>query len=218
MISVVDLVSEFICESVWQELRANMASGYFKTRGYIPGGIIKNTKNQALDVESLPPFMRALLVTDGTVTKILEAYFWEHISVQLRFQKLLVADWDIPFIDVTAGQQILEREVILKGDESSDIYCYASSYIRLESLQQELRDQLVAGKMGIGELLREVGLETYREIMDFSRKNYVNGDNSSSEKLIDTVERIYVISIDGRPAIQVTERFPLALFDRKLNS
>ena len=41
----------------------------------------------------LPPFLRSLLITDGTVTKTLEAYFWEPVQVQvLKQQELRITE------------------------------------------------------------------------------------------------------------------------------
>ena len=54
---------------------------YFKSKGYVPGGIITNSRHENLDIEAMPPFLRTLLVTDGTVTKSLEAFFWEPVVV-----------------------------------------------------------------------------------------------------------------------------------------
>jgi hypothetical protein len=60
----------------------NFPFAYFKTRGFVPGGIITNARDESLALEALPPFLRTLLVTDGTVTKHLEAYFWEEVAVE----------------------------------------------------------------------------------------------------------------------------------------
>ena len=55
--------------------------GPFRCDGYVPQGTIRDSWGHAIPLAELPPFLRALLVTDGTVTKILEAYFWEPVVV-----------------------------------------------------------------------------------------------------------------------------------------
>lgn len=52
-----------------------MLKEHFRSRGFIEGGIVHNCEKAAMDMEALPPFLRTLLVTDGTVTKSLEAFF-----------------------------------------------------------------------------------------------------------------------------------------------
>ena len=47
-----------------------------------------NMDKVAVNWEQLPPLLRILLVTDGTVTKTLEAYYWERISVDQLAQAL----------------------------------------------------------------------------------------------------------------------------------
>jgi chorismate-pyruvate lyase len=139
---------------------------YFKTRGYVPGGVVINANQENMDVESLPPFLRTLLVTDGTVTKSLEAFFWEPVEVENLEQKTVTLQEPVNWLKAQAGQQAVLRKVRLRGTNSGRIYAYAESIIRLEQLPEKLRDDLLAGKIGIGELLRESALETYREILD----------------------------------------------------
>lgn len=200
-----------------------MTKDYFKTRGYTSDGLIHNSQNQALNIQALPPFLRTLLVTDGTVTKSLEAYFWEAIRIELQSQSSIRLEQDLPLISAKKGTEVLQRDVILRGQPSDEIYCHASSYIKLESLREGLSSRLVKGEIGIGELLREVGLETYREIKDFSCGSYpIKAISPISDELeqsnsnkVETIDRVYIINVSGKAAIQITERFPLALFQTK---
>jgi chorismate-pyruvate lyase len=173
---------------------------FFKSRGYVPGGNVTNSKNEIFDMEVLPPFLRTLLVTDGTVTKSLEAFFWEHVDVENLGQSQMHLEQGVPWLEMAAGDTVLQRYVQLRGAESSRIYAYARSLIRLESLPERLRADLLDGRIGIGELLREKGLETYREILDVGRL--------ADER----VYRTYRIVIHHHPAILITEEFPCALY------
>ena len=40
-------------------------------------------------VSTLPPILRSLLVTDGTISRVLEAYFWEPIDTEMIRQERL---------------------------------------------------------------------------------------------------------------------------------
>lgn len=176
-----------------------MPKDHFRTRGFIEGGIIQNAADISIDIGALPPFLRTLLVADGTVTKSLEAFFWEKVNVETVAQDDHELDHKIKSIEARAGDHVLKRKVMLRGEKSEQIYAYATSYLRLETLDAEVKESLLSGKIGIGELLREIGLETYREIIDFGEEP-------------EMVYRTYVIHIGGKPIIQITERFPLDVF------
>jgi chorismate-pyruvate lyase len=193
-----------------------MLKEHFRSRGYIEGGIVRNINQDVMDMEALPPFLRTLLVTDGTVTKSLEAYFWENIKVEKLSQEQCWLTQELPAIEAKIGERVLKRDVLLRGCSSNDIYVYATSYLLTDMLDEEIKKALVEGKIGIGELLREIGLETYREIVDFGREVYqTNQEGSENPELLEVIYRIYVINISGKPAIQITERFPYLLFQEK---
>ena len=175
---------------------------YFKSRGYVPGGVITNSKNEVFHMERLPAFLRTLLVADGTVTKSLEAFFWEQIEVENRGQHIVAAPMDVPELDLPAGTQVLERDVCLRGMESKRAYAEAHSLIKLEALPEHLREDLQLGRIGIGELLRERGLESYREILDVGQ----------SSSMPDAIYRTYRIVIQHQAAILITETFPCFVY------
>ncbi|MGI9283571.1 MAG: chorismate--pyruvate lyase family protein [Endozoicomonas sp.] len=159
---------------------------------------------------TLPPFLRTLLVTDGTVTKNLEAYFWENVSVIKQGQKAVTLEQDLPLINARKSSEVFKRDVLLQGSESQHIYAFAESYLRPEALQEGLKEPLIKGSIGIGELLRETGLETYREIVDIGREMYRPAQ--TKHESFEVIYRVYVIFIGGQATIQITERFPYQLF------
>ena len=188
---------------------------YFKTRGYVPGGIITNCRQENLDIEALPPFLRTLLVTDGTVTKILEAYFWESVAVENIGQAEINLDEDVSWLDMKQGDHALRREVLLKGKDSDNVFVYAKSILKLELLPKQIREDLLAGKIGIGEMLRERGLETYREILDIGREidltlvNHLGAKNCG-----ELLYRTYRVVINHQPTMLITEKFPYRLYSK----
>lgn len=190
-------------------------SDHFKTRGYVPGGIISNSKAEYLDIEAMPPFLRTLLVTDGTVTKTLEAYFWEGVSVGNLGQQKIELDSDIPWLGMKKGDLALRREVKLQGKESGRVYAFARSILRLDLLPNHVCEDLLVGRIGIGEMLREYGLETYREILDIGREI----DESlrmvfESKQCGELVYRTYRVLMNRQPTMLITEKFPFRLFGR----
>lgn len=188
---------------------------YFTVRGYVPGGVIVNAGRETLDIESMPAILRVLLITDGTVTKSIEAFYWERVHVDQLGQKPTTAPEDFRWPGVKKGEAMLDRTVRLRGESSGVIYAFAHSLIRLEVLPQSLRDDLIAGRIGIGEMLRERGLETYREVLDIGRKF----DESRAAvfdvaKCGEIVYRTYRVSLRGEPTMFITEEFPYRLYAR----
>lgn len=188
---------------------------FFKTRGYVPGGMITNSRMESLDLEAVPAFLRTLLVTDGTVTKCLEAYFWEPVQVENLGQNQITVAQDIDWLDLKQGSPALFREVRLRGAESGNVYTYAKSILKLDLLPQQLKDDLLRGDIGIGEMLRERGLETYRELLDIGREF-----DESLVPIFDTkrcgelIYRTYRVVMNHVPAMLITEKFRYRLYNR----
>ncbi len=185
----------------------------FKSRGYVPGGVVRNRREEDFDVHALPPFLRTLLVADGTVTKSLEAFFWEEIRVETIDQHDVVLDAPLPELSMTAGQHALQRLVRLRGQESNRVYACAKSYLSLSVLDAELKEALLSGRIGIGELLRESGLESYREILDMGLMAVGALDEDLRRELAEPVAyRSYRIKVHAEPTIWINEYFPLACY------
>ncbi len=167
---------------------------------------------------SLPPFLRVLLTTDGTVTSSLQAYFWERVSVDTVEQSQYQLEAPFDSLELQQGQDALRREVQLRGERSGRVYARASSLIRMELLPSEIKDAIVAKRIGVGELLRDCGLETYRKIIavgvDAGEEDEDGEGNGEEEHGAISKEawRSYLIVMDKHPFIHITERFPLALF------
>jgi chorismate-pyruvate lyase len=144
------------------------------------------------------------LVTDGTVTKILEAYFWEPVrvdTVEQRFEDLAAP---VPWLDVAPGDRCLLRDARLVGVQSGRAFAEAFSLIRIALIPADFQDRLTRREIGIGVLIRDSGLESYREVLDMGLETDRGGRTQ--------VFRTYRIVIDGRPVILITEYFPLELY------
>jgi chorismate-pyruvate lyase len=176
----------------------------FRCDGFARDGVIAAISGEVLPLSRLPPFLRALLVTDGTVTKILEAYFWEPVTVDTLEQRFEVATEALPWIAVEPGDPCLIRDARLRGTDSGRGFAEAFSLIRSELIPSELRQRLIDREIGIGVLIRDSGLESYREVLDVGLDRMADGAAA--------VFRTYRIFIDRQPVILITEYFPLALY------
>ncbi len=187
---------------IW--LVGGFMSKIFNSSGYIHAGFIESSSGEQLDFSVLPPFLRVLLSTDGTVTKSLESFFWEPVKVDAVEQKLVTLSSELPALDLNQGDAVLSRKVELVGDNSKKIYSYADSYICVDKLPDFIARSIIEGDIGIGELLRERGLETYREIIDFGIR--FRGQDKES------VWRSYLIMHEKQAIISITEYFPLSIY------
>ncbi len=175
----------------------------FRSGGFLPQGLLRRAGKESLPFAQLPPFLRALLVTDGTVTKILEAYYWESIEVCTLEQGFVAVEQPMPWIQVVPGDSVLIRKAQLRGQESQRIYANAFSAIRTQYIPEQFRQQLIDREIGIGVLIRDSGLESYREVLEVG----LEGEASAAR-----VFRTYRIFIGKKPIILITESFPLALY------
>lgn len=155
------------------------------------------------DLRGLPPFLRVLLTTDGTVTKSLEAYFWEPVEVKALRQTYESAASTAAEFTYDPDAAVLVRQVQLVGVQSHRLYARADSVILTAMLPQPIRTSLEEGEVGIGELLRERGLETYRKVLQIGL-----GDLEGEP----CVWRVYLIYTSGKPFIQIKEWFYLRHF------
>jgi chorismate-pyruvate lyase len=162
------------------------------------------------DMSQLPPFLRAVLVADGTVTKLLEAYFWEPLRVRPLTQEITVEQSD----STGGGVERLHRVVVIESVKRECALVWARSTISLEQLELQFRDGLLSGRSGIGELLREDRLETYRQVLSVTLGNAnelgaVFGDTADSQ----VARRTYRIHRFGKVLIEIEEAFPVKLFE-----
>ena len=166
------------------------------------------------DLSAVSPFLRALLVTDGTVTKILEAYFWEPIDVELLSHAQEVCEGAHPEIGVVRGASIVRRRVTLRGRITSSVYAFAETVMAIDGIAADLRRSLVDERKGIGELLRARHLETYRELVGIERRQAGEWSvHLGIEPDTAVIARRYTIQLDTRPAMLITEAFPVARFE-----
>ena len=161
------------------------------------------------DLATLSPVLRALMVTDGTITRILEAYFWEPINVELSLhaaEKMTAGD---PTDWLPEGETMLRRRVILRGQFSRSAYAFAETLLDSKALPPEFQRELVDHKKGIGDLIREARLDTYRELIAVRReqaKSCAAPLGIAPGAAVAIWE--YFISYCGKPSIRITEVFP----------
>jgi chorismate-pyruvate lyase len=158
---------------------------------------------------TLSPVLRSLLVTDGTITKILEAFFWEPIDIDILKHTEDAAEIDDVEFGIRAGDSILRRRVILRGRFTASSYVFAETVIASEAFSPDFRRLLLEGRKGIGELLRDQQLETYRELVGVERAEAgLWAGYLGIESTAPVAVRQYSIRHNGRSAVKILEVFP----------
>ncbi|MEM7281761.1 MAG: chorismate pyruvate-lyase family protein [Pseudomonadota bacterium] len=186
---------------------SDLFSGFFSAQELRPEAF------SAYDISKVPPFLRSLLVKDGTVTTALAAYFLQPIFTQQVSQTLDALSQPNDWLDLQVGDEVLKRCVTLSGQKSNHLYLYAESEMAFSRLPNSFREGLEKKDSNLGKLLRDSGVETRREglwwgLVKASRMQTLPREYDHKN----FVGRVYRISFGGQPMLMVAEYFPLDCF------
>jgi len=173
----------------------------------------QSLERHAINPLTLSAFQRILLTTDGTVTEILEAFSGESIRVVKLFQEVAQLDRAVAALELPWGEQVLRRSILLQGRMSLVNFIYADSIIALGRLSEGVRDGLLQSKKGIGQLILEHRIESFREILDCGiERAGALADHFQIDEDASLLSRTYTMVIQGQPVMVITEKFPEAYF------
>ena len=98
--------------------RENDADGFDPFRNLFVAQLARPAQLVEINLRTLSPFQRALLVIDGTVTKFIEAYMMEPVEIRRlsQVQRSLLNDHD--WLEARQGTNVVAREVMLIGRRS----------------------------------------------------------------------------------------------------
>jgi chorismate-pyruvate lyase len=157
-------------------------------------------------VGTLSPLQRMLLACDGTLTDMVEAAFGEPLRlIKLGVETMPAAEPE-PALEISPGDWIMRRRILLQGAVSKTNYVRAESLIALAALPAALREDLVSTDSPIGRLWALHKLETRKEILRVWR--------SAAGEEAEQLARTYRVFSGGRPIMFITEYFPVAETDR----
>jgi chorismate-pyruvate lyase len=164
---------------------------------------------RSVNMRTLSPFQRSLLVIDGTVTKFIEAYTMEPVDIIRLSQDTTNLAEDHVWLEAAEGSQVTVREVLLRSRYGDQVYAYARALIVQDRLPNGVRERLEVQGESIGLVLNESKLETHREVLWYGRERL--------EKLpkvianlsnVEFISRTYRIIAAGQPIMMINERFP----------
>ena len=167
-----------------------------------------------INLARLTPFQRGLLVTDGTVTRFIEAYTFAPVEVVLLKQEKQTLDIEHNWLKLPTGEEVISRQVVLqihsRDEPSPTIHAYADSLIVPQRLPQPFLERLESDKQGLGGLLRCSGLETRRELLWCGIETLTDLPPAIAHLEGEAfISRAYRVFADQVPLMLINEKFPL---------
>ena len=168
---------------------------------------------EKLDLE-LSKAQQLLLMTDGSVTTLLEVITGKPVVVTTLLQQVVEADAErASALDVEEGDNINYRVVVLKNDDNHQPLIYAESYTPIARLKKEFRHDLMKADIPIGRIMNQRKIESRREI----RRIEIVCNEEVSELFgvaqnVPLLSRTYDIISHDTVLIRITETFPSTSF------
>lgn len=162
-------------------------------------------------------FQRILMVTDGTVTELLEQYLSEKIKVsklsekiETNFEEFIPSHKDYL---APSSVPVLSRSILLEGQSTRQNWIYAESSILLDNLNLGFRSDLLASREPIGRLWEKYKYETFKTILDFEKLEAGElGKHFGIPSTSSLISRTYKVSSNNKPIMVITEIFPESFF------
>jgi len=167
-------------------------------------------KLEGVEAHSLKPLQRVLLITDGTLTEILEAFFLERIRLIKISQQTISATVAHMQLAPNPEEVLLERKIILQGMKSNRNYVYAESVIAIERFDPPFRDKLLNSDISLGRLWVEHKLETHKELLEVRcqpANNLSQYFECKDPSLL--LARTYCVFSAAKPVMVISEYFPV---------
>lgn len=158
----------------------------------------------------LTPYQRALLAVDGTLTRFVEAYWLEPVTVVRLAQRETRLPAPDAWLELPAGAPVIERRVLLHGATTNRFFLWADSRIAVGRLDAGMRRGLDEEEGGLGRILLEQALETRREGLWFGRERPADVPPPVAARWPgEFLVRTYRVFNARAPIMLITERFGL---------
>jgi len=157
---------------------------------------------------------RLLLLTDGSVTTLLEVLTGKPVAVKTLVQQIVRADAETAAaLDLEDGDSVNYRVVILKNDDEDRALIYAESYTPVARLQKEFKHDLMKADIPIGRIMAQRRIESRREIRSIETiSNEELSDLFRVPHQVPLLSRTYDIISHDMVLMRITETFPLTSF------
>ena len=165
---------------------------------------------RSINLDTLGPLLCSLLITDGTVTRILEAHSRQRIQSIKLGQSICTLHADHALLSAPDGTSIIRRRVALRGKDTPIDYAEAESLIASHRLPQQMVDEIESGDESLGRLLHQFKIEVRRELLFFGiEKQNTELDSEGHIKGSKLLSRTYRILSRDQPLMVIEEKFPV---------
>lgn len=162
-----------------------------------------------INLADLSVIQKILLKTDGTLTEILELYLSEKIHVVKLSEEFVSATPDNLALNIRKGTDVIERKILLQGQASRKNWLYAESLIVPDRLDEKFRHGLITSRIPMGKLWQENKMETFKEIIRYSREPAGHlADYFKITEKDDLLCRTYRVFSNRKAIMMITEKFP----------
>lgn len=165
---------------------------------------------------NLSRFQKILLITDGTVTKLLEHYLDESITVYKLEEDLKQNIRTFPDaykLNFDSPVNVLQRNIFLQGKITGKYWIYAESTIFIDQLNADFRNDLLKSNQPIGKLWGKYRLETYKQILSMQKEKAMKLAPYFNIKSDDSIiSRTYSVYSNKKVIMMITEKFPCVFF------
>lgn len=162
----------------------------------------------------LSKLQKLILLTDGSITTLLEIITGKPVTVKTLIQEITKADYEFSeLLEIEEGDNINYRVVILKNVGSETPLIYAESYTPISRLQKQFKRDLMKADVPIGKIMRERKIESRREIEKI--ESLFNDELSEIFDVshhVPMLSRTYNIINNNMVLIRITETFPSTSF------
>lgn len=158
---------------------------------------------------------RALLTTDGSITRLLEVFCKGPVSVRTVCQEVIRASEDVAQeLEIKQGEEVNHRVVDLFNQSNNTTLIHAVSYTPLMRLPDGARSRLMNADEPIGIILRDEKIESRRELISvhYSGCHPWNPEKSNTIPSGPYLSRKYRIIHNNLPLFFIEEMMPVDLF------
>lgn len=173
--------------------------------------MVRPVQLRQVNLHHLTPFQRALLSIDGTVTKFIEAYMLEPVEVVVLKQRSQFLHHDHSWLALPAQNEVVARQVLLRGRYSATVYAYAVSLLVPARLPETLLRDLEFEPAGIGRMLLNSQIENRRDFLWYGCEHLPHLPEAIAEYTgHDFISRTYRVIVHNQPITLINEKFPVA--------
>ncbi len=179
-----------------------LAARHFTAQAELPGNLAE------ADISRLNPFLRYLLLTDGTVSRSLEAHTLRPVLVEPVEQSETLPPADVAHhLQLGEDEACMRRRIVMRVSPPEPSV-WAESWVVPDRVPVEFLRALRDNSRGIGGSLEQLKLESWRELLWFGLGTPPPWPDPSTTTG-KTLSRAYLVLIEHRPALLIAEDFAL---------